>query len=455
MNLGGVLSQAASGLADVQGKLATVSQNIANANTPGYVVETVAATSADAGGVGDGVRTGVATRTLDSALQGDLFASGARVAGSQAQSSALAAIDAASGAPGSGQDLASLVGALRDSFSTLATDPSNQTQQRAVVNAAKALASGLNGLGSAVQGQRQSAQDGLATDISAANAALATVGRLSLQIIAARTRGESTADLEDKRDSAASTVTQLTGAQFVTQANGDLLAVSGGAVLSTHETGAGPLAVPSAVLLPGSAAPALTVDGVAASLSGAGGGGAIGAALNLRDTVLPGIQTTLDGFSQALATGFSAAGLTLFTDSSGAVPAAGTAGFAQTIQVSQAVQATPSQVRDGAGAAGAAGNTSLISAVLGSVLATGAGTVAGQAADLVSGIASQASTAAATLTSDQGVQSSLQTKLNAQTGVSVDSEMTSMIALQNSYGANARVIAAVQAMWTQLLSSVQ
>jgi flagellar hook-associated protein 1 FlgK len=93
--------------------------------------------------------------------------------------------------------------------------------------------------------------------------------------------------------------------------------------------------------------------------------------------------------------------------------------------------------------------------VLGSALATGAGTVAGQAADLVSGIASQASTAAATLTSDQGVQSSLQTKLNAQTGVSVDSEMTSMIALQNSYGANARVIAAVQAMWTQLLSSVQ
>jgi flagellar hook-associated protein FlgK len=29
-----------------------------------------------------------------------------------------------------------------------------------------------------------------------------------------------------------------------------------------------------------------------------------------------------------------------------------------------------------------------------------------------------------------------------------------MIALQNAYGANAKVIAAVQAMWTQLLNTV-
>jgi flagellar hook-associated protein FlgK len=30
-----------------------------------------------------------------------------------------------------------------------------------------------------------------------------------------------------------------------------------------------------------------------------------------------------------------------------------------------------------------------------------------------------------------------------------------MIQLQNAYGANAKVIGAVQAMWTQLLSTVQ
>jgi flagellar hook-associated protein FlgK len=37
----------------------------------------------------------------------------------------------------------------------------------------------------------------------------------------------------------------------------------------------------------------------------------------------------------------------------------------------------------------------------------------------------------------------------------MDTEMSTMIQLQNAYGANAKVIAAIQAMWAQLLSTVQ
>ena len=40
-------------------------------------------------------------------------------------------------------------------------------------------------------------------------------------------------------------------------------------------------------------------------------------------------------------------------------------------------------------------------------------------------------------------------------GVSIDTEMSTMVQLQNAYGASARLISAAQAMWTQLLSSVQ
>jgi flagellar hook-associated protein 1 FlgK len=36
----------------------------------------------------------------------------------------------------------------------------------------------------------------------------------------------------------------------------------------------------------------------------------------------------------------------------------------------------------------------------------------------------------------------------------MDTEMSNMIALQNAYGANAKVIAAVQTMWAQLLNTV-
>ena len=399
-----------------------------------------------------GVRSGVATRSMDAALQQNLFTADGQVAGDEVRQAALSGIDAASGAPGGAQNLASLVGALRDGFSTLSNDPANQTQQRQVLNLAAGVAGGVNTLGQAVSGARQAAQDGLVSDVATANAALGTIGTLSDQIIAGQARHESTADLEDKRDVAMTTVTQLTGAKFLKQSNGDVLALSGGTVLSTRAS-TGPLAIGTATLAadtPAASVPALTVSGNPAPIAG----GRIGAELELRDTVLPGLQTTLDGFAQALATGFAAQGLTLFTDATGAVPAPGTAGFAETIQVSSTVQGTPSMLRDGSAAPGAAGSTALIGAVLGSVLNTGAGTIAGLATDLVANHASLASQAAGKLSTEQAVQTSLTTKLSATTGVSVDSEMSRMIELQNSYGANAKVIAAVQAMWTQLLSSV-
>ena len=456
MSLDGVLSQANSGLASIQAQLSTVSQNVANANTTGYVTETVAAESVAAGGVGEGVRTGVATRTVDGALSANLAAAGGQVADADVRNTALAAIDAASGAPGAGQDLASLVGALRDAFSTLQSDPSDETQQRAVVNSAASLAGGINTLGQTVTAQRQTVGDNLVADVATANAALATVGQLSNQIITARARGESTADLEDKRDAAAVTVTQLTGAQFLPQSNGDLLAVSGGTVLPTHAA-TGPLAIGTTTAAPGSVAPPLTVSGQAVSLGSSGnGGGRIGAELDLRDNVLPGVQSTLDGFARNVATAFSGAGLALFSDGTGTVPPAGTAGFAQTIQVNPAVTATPSSLRDGVGgAAGAAGNTALIDAVLTNVLGSGTGTVAGQAAAFVANNGTAASAAASTLATNQAVQSSLSAKLTAQTGVSVDTELSSLVSLQNSYSANARVIAAVQTIWTQLLGTIQ
>jgi flagellar hook-associated protein 1 FlgK len=458
MSLAGALGQANSGLAAIQAELANVAQNVANANTPGYSVQSIETQSVVAGGVGEGVFTGVATRTVNATLQSEVFTSGAAVADSQARSDSLASIDQASGTPGSGQDLPTLIGALRDAFSTLASDPSQETQQRAVVNQAAVVAGGLNTLGQAVTTQRQSAQDQLGQYVSQANAALATVGQLNTLIIAGQSRGESVADLQDKRDAAAQTVTQLTGAQFFPQADGGVLAFSGGTALSTDAT-SGPLAIGYSTVGAGSIAPPLTVDGHAVSLgSTSTSGGTIGALIDLRDTVLPGIQSQLDSFANALATGFSGQGLTLFSNASGTIPAAGStgsAGFAETIQVNPAVQATPSMVRDGAAPAGAAGNTTLIDAVLNTVLGTGAGTLSGQASDMIAGFAQQAGSAATALTTNQAVQTSLQTKLSAQTGVSVDSELSSMIALQNSYGANARVVAAVQAMWTQLLSAVQ
>ena len=69
--------------------------------------------------------------------------------------------------------------------------------------------------------------------------------------------------------------------------------------------------------------------------------------------------------------------------------------------------------------------------------------------------AQESATATSQFATEQSVQTMLSGKLTTQCGVSIDTEMSTMIQLQNAYGANAKVIAAVQAMWAQLLATVQ
>ncbi len=455
MTLGSVLNSAASGLDSVSRRIATVSQNVANAGTAGYVRETVAVTSFAAAGNGMGVRTGVAARSLDEQLQASALQASSVVVGEQTRSNALAAVDAASGTPGAGFDLPSLLGSLRDAFTTLQSNPANAAQQHVVVNRADALAHGVNALGRAVLGARQTAQDAAVADVGAANSALHAIGALSDQIIAATSRNESTADLEDQRDRSIRALSDLTGARVLRQANGDALAVAGGLVLPLRAA-TGPFALGAATLAPGTpaaAVPQLSLGGV--PVVGQPIGGRIGANLALRDSTLPGLQSGLDQFSQSMASQFNARGLTLFTDPTGAVPAIGTAGTAQILQVSAAVAATPSMLRDGAGPTGAAGSTTLINNVLDKVLGSGAGTLAAAASTLVSDHAGLAADAAGQLATGQAVQSSLDAKLAAGTGVSLDTETADLVRLQNAYAANAKVITAAQAMWTQLLESVR
>ena len=211
-------------------------------------------------------------------------------------------------------------------------------------------------------------------------------------------------------------------------------------------------------------------------------GGQIGANITLRDTTLPTDQAELDEFAQNLASRFDAQGLTLFTDPNGRRPAQRAGRRWHRCRSSG--WRTPSLVRDGSHvvtgrptgrlrsrrpASGPAGfNTAVIERVLTSAPVgaqvkrratlhapyarprrwTGCSTmVAAQAQDSADHHQPARHRAGGADHADH--------KLSAQSGVNMDTEMSLMIQLQNAYGANAKVIAAVQAMWTQLLSTVQ
>lgn len=47
--------------------------------------------------------------------------------------------------------------------------------------------------------------------------------------------------------------------------------------------------------------------------------------------------------------------------------------------------------------------------------------------------------------------SALQQKMNSTSGVSIDTEMSNLISIQNTYAANAHVMSVVQTMMTSLM----
>jgi len=505
MGLDSSLAIASGGLANINAQMAVLSQNVANAATPGYAVEVGGQQSLTADGTGLGVRTTPATLQIDQALQASVTQQNATVAGLQTTQTSLQAIDNVLGTPGSGNDIGSLLGNLQSSFTTLLTDPSNQTQQSAVVSAATTLAQGINTISNTFTAQRQAAQNNIGSAVDTLNATLASIGELSNQIIALKPTNQSSADLENQRNAAVQTLSQLVTVKSVEQPNGDLLLFTANGLTLPTRGGAAPFSSPGAStptgsFYPGGGIPAITLNGT--DVTSQMGGGQIGANITLRDTTLPTAQAELDEFSQGLSSRFSAQGLTMFTDGAGNVPAAGGSpaqagyvGYAASIQVNATLKTDPSLVRDGTAAAtaatgftpnppgGPASFTALISNVLSFTFGTQASAGTNQTAlntaglgatgnlnapfnaansslgdfatGLVSSLSQQSADTTSQLTTEQALQTSLNTKVTSVSGVNMDTELSTMLSLQNAYGANARIMTAAQTMFSSLMQAVQ
>jgi flagellar hook-associated protein 1 FlgK len=164
--------------------------------------------------------------------------------------------------------------------------------------------------------------------------------------------------------------------------------------------------------------------------------------------------------------------LPLFLDGTtpitGALTASGlqTLGLAGRIAVNPALAAAPASLIAYAPTTAAGDPTRpnfLLSQLTGAKLtyasSTGIGTAqqpfSATLSDYMSAMVSQqsaAANAAANLQQGQDtVVSALQQRFNSQSGVSIDTELSNLIALQNAYGANARVMSVVQQMMSTLL----
>lgn len=485
MSIGTGLAIASSGLTAIDKQLALVSQNIANANTPGYSVESATLSTATAGGQGSGVISGPATHQVNTSIQAQLNGSIAQQSYQNAISSALTNIDQVMGSPGTGNDLPSQLGNVQSSFQTLLTDPSNSVQQGAVVDAALTLTRHINGIADTLQSVSQSTTSTITAGIGALNTTLANIGSLNNQIIALATQNKGTADLANQRDAAVQKVISLTGAKAIAQpdgaivlfsSNGIQLPLNGNSTVSTSTTGGGT---------------SFQTGG-----SGLIFGGTLGGAQHVLNSSIPQIQAGLDSFSESLATRFAGAGLSLFTDPSGGVPTTVTAGLSSTLTVNPAVLAAPRLVRDGnlpvttaSGTtvspnppSGPAGYTTVIQNVLQSALGTtttagspqpaaisiyttpngpaslpypGSGTLVTIATNFTANEASLSSNAQNASTNAGNLVTALQTQASSTSGVSIDKQMARLVTLQNAYAANAKTVSVAQQLWQATEAMIQ
>ncbi|MBT9289648.1 flagellar hook-associated protein FlgK [Prosthecodimorpha staleyi] len=289
-----------SGLTAAQVKINVTAANIANADTEGYSVKTATQSSLVAEGIAVGVSvTGVSSK-VDRILLRSLMTAKSDLGAAETTADYADRLQSLMGSVSSdddsGSSIAAAVTALESAASALATDPSDATAAAEFVLAADAMATQLRSLSASVQSLRGDADADIAATVSETNDALHTIDELNVAIVAARARGESSADLEDKRNAALATVAGALAVTFTVADTGAMtVATTGGQTLvgaSVHELGFSAVAAMTADTVTS----AITVDGRTLDP----GSGTLEALLTLRDETLPATQDALDALAGAL-----------------------------------------------------------------------------------------------------------------------------------------------------------
>jgi flagellar hook-associated protein 1 len=322
MGLNQALSAALAGINVTQQSLSVISGNVANANTPGYVDETLKqAELGTSGNSGTSVESTGINRNLDALLQGQLWTetSGGSYADTVAQ--LYQQLQAVYGTPGSSTSFDANFNNFTTALQALSTNPSSYSSQTGVLSAAQALTQNLNSMTVSIQQLRTQTEAGIGNDVTTANGLLQNIAVINGKLEGSGANPDSTvAALEDQRDEDITQLTQLmninvvqdsnnqislftgTGLQLVSGAQASQMSFANAGTLSAtslwsanaSQDGAGTITLTA----PGGSTTDLISDGAIQA-------GQIGAYLQMRDTILPQAQTQLDEFANQVSQSLS------------------------------------------------------------------------------------------------------------------------------------------------------
>jgi len=231
-----------------QSALDITSNNVANANTPGYTnevttwheLDTVSLSGNTASGMGAVVS---ATSQRDPILNQRVQQQTQAVAAGTAEASALADLQSIFGLASNASSSVSTtlgmdINALFGSFSSLEASPSNVSVRQGVISAAATLATDFNSAASAIAQQTAALNQQATGIVSNVNSLLTSIAQLNLQIQSNSPRADA-GTLEDRRQQELTQLSSLIGFdQIRTENNGLTLTTANGQPL-VSEGGAG------------------------------------------------------------------------------------------------------------------------------------------------------------------------------------------------------------------------
>ncbi len=457
-----------------QSALNIVSNNVANANTPGYTQEVPnwrENQPVEISGVtyGTGVTETGPTSVRDRVLQERLdqqqqmaSSSGTRLAGLNSVQS-LFTPDSGKASSRAG-DIGSDLSNFFDSFSSLEANPTDNALRQQVLSTASTLAGDISNAAASLNAQK-SALDREASGVTGqVNALTSTIAKLNM-LIQSTSPSADAGVLEDQRQQDLSALSQLIGInQITTENNGLSITTTSGQTLVSEGS--------SFALTNG------TVNGATHFFVGThdatseltSGGGQLGGYLTARDNDIPAVLSALDqlahdvstnvntqnnsgtGLNGVEGTGTNAAG----TIGSGTTPlyiftqSASVAGSAAAMAV---VMTDPNQIAAGAFGAGTGDNANLIGlAMLGKQAVVNGQSPVNFYSSMVTTLGSTVAQVQTENTAQTASVTQLQTQRNSLSSVSLNDEAALMQQIERSYQAASQVFTMLDRLMSSALN---
>jgi flagellar hook-associated protein 1 FlgK len=437
-----------------QARAQTASTNIANESTPGYVRRQTGLESINFGG---GVGAVGINRVQDAVLVANRRDAQGQAARSELVDASLTRSLSAFGQPGQGGGVFGAFDQFSGDLQTLKASPESLASQSITVASLKDLTQAIADASGSIQNERTVADAAIAADVDLFNQLAENLFELNADIRNASANARDSNALLDQRDQMLDEMSKIipfdvqyedSGAVGVKTSTG--LNIVGATVKAIEFSPATRVAASDTTTVLGGRLSIPTLDGRPIGPNSGIHGlseGRLSANLDIRDSVMTEQATALDQFAFDLASSFDALGEPILQDAGAPIDPLNIVGLSERLTVNAALDpaqgGTVSRIRDGLTAL-TPGNVS--DDTLLTQFADATSPFANRLGDMISDVSSQSFRAQRIHAGNVAREITLTEAEGSISGVDLDFELQSLLAIEQAYSANARVIQTVSDM---------